>query len=54
MSLLHALEDKSIDSSVEIPDDLSLPIQNMDELLTLEKKIRIGYAAEHTGECKHN
>ena len=40
MSLLHnALADKSIDSSVEIPDDLSLPIQNIDELLTLEKKL---------------
>ena len=38
MSLLHnALADKSIDSSVEILDDLSLPIQNMNELLTFEK-----------------
>ena len=34
----HALADKSI-HSVEILDDLSLPIQNMDELLTSEKKI---------------
>ena len=37
--LHHALADKSFDSSVEIPDDLSLPIQNMDELLTSEKKL---------------
>ena len=49
----HALADKSI-HSVEIPDDLSLPMQNMDELLTLEKKIRKCCAAEHTGKCKHD
>ena len=37
--LHHALADKSIYSSVEVPNDLSLPIQNIDELLTLEKKL---------------
>ena len=55
MSLLHrALADKSVDSLMEVSDDLSLPIQNMDELLTLEKKIRKCCAAEHTGKCKHD